>query len=159
MRIERWDPFRDWLDLRDEFDRFLDWALSSGISRRRRAGESTLWVPPIDVSETSDAVIVKADLPGVSEDDIQISITGNLLSIKGERKQEVKEENENFFRVERVYGAFERVIELPAEVEPDKAKATFKNGVLTIEIPKSEKVKPKEIKIEVVKDEDKKNKK
>ena len=152
MRIERWDPFRDWLDLRDEFDRFLDWALSSGISRRRR--EASIWVPAIDISETPDKVIVKADLPGVSENDIQISITGNLLSIRGERKQEVKEEKENFFRVERVYGSFERVIELPAEVEPDNAKATFKNGVLTIEIPKSEKVKPKEIKVEVVRDED-----
>lgn len=151
MAIIRWDPFKEILDLRDEIDRIF----SETLGRWPRRREETAWVPPIDVSETDNEVIVKADLPGLSEKDVEVLISGNYLTIKGERKREKEVKGENFYRVERVYGSFERSLELPAEVNPDKAKAQYKNGVLTITIPKTAKAKVKSIKIETESEEKK----
>lgn len=104
-------------------------------------------VPAFDVSETDEHIIVKADLPGVDVKDIDISIVGNVLTVKGEKKQEKEEKNESYHRIERSYGSFSRSISLPAEVNPDAVEAVYKDGVLKLTIPKAEKSKPKKIEI------------
>lgn len=104
-------------------------------------------VPAFDVSETDEHIIVKADLPGVDVKDIDISIVGNVLTVKGEKKQEKEEKNESYHRIERSYGSFSRSISLPAEVNPEAVEAVYKDGVLKLTIPKAEKSKPKKIEI------------
>ncbi len=105
------------------------------------------WRPSADITETDDSFEVRAELPGVTKDDVQISVKENLLTIKGEKRQEKTDDSKNFRRVERHYGSFERKFALPPKVEADSIKAEFKDGVLTVSIPKPEEVKPKEIPI------------
>jgi len=114
------------------FDRFFgqDWFMEP----LPRMGE---WRPVIDVAETNGAVIIKAELPGLSADDISVSLTGDLLTIKGEKKEEKEEKSKNFFHMERSYGSFKRSIKLPVAVKNDETQAAFKDGVLSIELPKS----------------------
>ena len=106
--------------------------------------------PAIDLYEEKDEVVAKAELPGMEKNDIQVNISDHHLTIKGEKKKEEETKEKNFYRAERSYGAFSRSIELPADVEVDKAKASFKNGVLEIHLPKTEEAKkqPKQVKIE-----------
>ncbi|MDE0484948.1 MAG: Hsp20/alpha crystallin family protein [Candidatus Poribacteria bacterium] len=105
------------------------------------------WRPSADISETDDSFEVRAELPGVTKDDVHISVKDNLLTIKGEKRQEKTDDSKDFHRVERSYGSFERKFTLPPKVEVDSIKAEFKDGVLTLSIPKPEEVKPKEIPI------------
>jgi len=107
------------------------------------------WRPAMDVAETDNAVLVKTELPGLDAKDVEISLSGDVLTIKGEKKEEKEEKTKSFHRVERHYGSFERAIRLPASVKADKVEATFKNGVLTIELPKTEESKAKSVKIKV----------
>lgn len=107
------------------------------------------WAPSLDVSETKDNIAVKAEVPGMDAKDIDISLANDVLTVKGEKKQQKEEKDENYHRVERSYGAFSRSIRLPREVQSDKIKANYKNGVLKITLPKSEEAKKKEIKIKV----------
>ena len=103
----------------------------------------------LDLYEEKDQIVVKAEMPGFTKDDIQISIADNALTIKGEKKKEEEDSGKDYYRSERVYGAFTRILALPAEINPDKVQATFKNGVLEIRLPKSEDAKKKEIKVKV----------
>ena len=106
--------------------------------------------PALDVYEEKDQIVVKAELPGLTKDDIQISISDNILTIKGEKKKEEEDTGKDYYRSERVfYGAFFRAVPPPAEINPEKIHATFKNGVLEIRLPKSEEAKKKEIKVKV----------
>lgn len=105
--------------------------------------------PAVDVFEEKDEFVVKAELPGMTKDDIQVNIAEHLLTIKGEKKKEEKTEEKDYYRSERTYGAFARSIPLPTEVNPEKVNATFKNGVLEIRLPKSEEAKKKEIKVKI----------
>lgn len=109
-----------------------------------------VWAPVVDVYETKDELVVTAELPGVNEKEVQVGITGDLLTIKGERHQERETKEESYHRLERFYGKFERDIPLPIPVETNKVKATYRNGVLEIHLPKAEAVKPKEVKIEAM---------
>jgi HSP20 family protein len=119
------------------------------MTRRAEAGaEGAMWIPAVDVAETEDAINVKVEAPGVKKDDIKISVTNNVLTVRGEKKMEKETSEENYHRIERVYGSFVRSLELPTVVRANKVKASFKDGVLTIVLPKSEEVKPKEIAIE-----------
>ena len=145
---EEWSPMREIMQFREEIDRLFEDFFSPWPVRRRRRQEVT-WLPDVDVYEDENNVIVEADLPGLKGDEVDISITGNTLTIKGEKKQEKEEKGRNYYIVERSYGSFARSIELPAEVEPDKAKATMRNGVLKVTIPKAPEAKPKQIKVEV----------
>ncbi|MCD6521223.1 Hsp20/alpha crystallin family protein [Candidatus Calescamantes bacterium] len=145
---EEWSPLREIMQFRDEIDRLFEDFFSPWTVRRRRRQEVT-WLPDVDVYEDENNVIVEAELPGLKGDEVDISITGNTLTIKGEKKQEKEEKGRNYYIVERSYGSFARSIELPAEVEPDKAKATMRNGVLKVTIPKAPEAKPKQIKVEV----------
>jgi HSP20 family protein len=107
------------------------------------------WRPAVDVSETDDAVVVKAELPGLDPKDVEISLSGDVLTIKGEKKEEKEEKTKSFQRVERSYGSFTRSVRLPAAVVADKVEATFSNGVLTVDLPKAEEAKRKTLKIDV----------
>lgn len=129
-----WKDRRDLQQFRREMDNLVDrffegWPFRSLL----REGE---WAPSVDVSQTSKEVIVKAELPGMDPKEIDISLQGNLLTIKGQRKQEKEEDGEDFHRVERSYGSFSRTIRLPAEVQVEQVNATYKDGILRIALPK-----------------------
>ncbi len=108
------------------------------------------WAPSVDISETDDAFEVRAELPGVAKDDVHVSVKDNLLTLSGEKRQEKAEDTQNYRRVERRYGSFQRRFTLPPEVATDDIKAEFNDGVLTLSIPKPETVKPTEIPITTV---------
>ena len=141
-----WRPFGELGSLRREMDRL--WDSFFGERPLARAWERE-WAPSLDVSETKDNFVVKAEVPGIDAKDIDISLTGDVLTIKGEKKQEKEEKEEDYHLVERSYGAFSRSIRLPAEVESTKIRASYKNGILRVTLPKSEKVKAKEVRITV----------
>lgn len=123
------------------FDRFFEgWPF-------RLSAEEGEWAPSVDVSETAKEVIVKAELPGMAPKDVDVTVRGDVLSLRGERKKEEEEKGENFHRVERSYGAFARSIRLPAEVDAAKVKATYKNGVLNISLPKTKAASAKKIEV------------
>jgi len=136
MKLMKLNPYRG---LTSDIDRFFnDFSLGLWDS-------DTVWYPTADLTETDDAYEVHAELPGMKKDDIKISFHNNILSINGEKKQEKKTDKKNYHRVERVYGKFERCFRLPDDVKSDEIKAKYKNGVLVVTIPKSEKAKPIEI--------------
>ena len=141
------DPFRDFGDIQTEVNRLFD----NFLGRPAHAGGvERVWAPAVDMYETKDELVVTAELPGLNEKDIHLSITGDMLSIRGERQwnQEVKQES--YYRGERWYGKFERTLPLPMPVQADKVTASYRDGVLTIKLPKVEEIKSKEIKIDVV---------
>jgi HSP20 family protein len=141
-----WRPFSELSTLRREMDRLWDSFFGERPFPRIRERE---WAPSLDVSETKDNFVVKAEVPGMDAKDIDISLTGDILTIKGEKRQEREEKEEDYHLVERSYGGFSRSVRLPAEVESGKIKASYKHGILKVTLPKSEKVKAKEVKIKV----------
>jgi len=145
MDLIQWRPFREVSRLRNEMDRL--WDEYFGAGRRALQPAEEAWLPAVDVSETEDKITVKAEIPGMEAKDIDISMSGDTLTIKGEKKTEKEEKEENYHLVERSYGSFRRAMKLPASVDADKVEATYKNGVLTVILPKKEEVKPKAIEI------------
>ena len=143
--VERWEPFRNLNDIQGEVNRLFD----SFFGRPSAVAAERMWAPLTDMYETKDDLFVTFELPGVREKDVNVSITGDMLTVKGERRFERDVQEEGYHRLERVYGKFERSIPLPIAVQPEKVKATYRDGVLEIRLPKVEEVKPKEIKIEV----------
>ncbi len=141
-----WRPF-EFDRIRREMDRLWDSFLEGRPMRKAEEGRE--WLPSIDVSETKNELVIKAELPGLDPKDIDISMNNGYLTIKGEKKHEKEEKDENYHLVERSYGSFTRSVRLPNEVQSDKITASFKNGVLRITLPKSEEAKKKEIKIKV----------
>jgi len=146
MAIRRWRPFDDLLKLQNEMESLFD--EFSRTPSRREVGEFD-WYPYVDVSENEKEMKIEADLPGMKQEDIDINIDGNVLTIKGERKKEEETKEGNYYRSERHYGSFRRSFTLPSNLDVDKSKATFKHGVLTLTIPKLEEAKGKRIEIEV----------
>jgi len=144
-------PFRDIELMGKEMDRLWDTFFEEmPFSRLARREEwPTKWLPILDLSETKNEFVVKAEVPGMSSKDIDISLNGGILSIRGEKKQEKEAKEENYHFVERSYGSFSRTIRLPGDVQSDKIKAAYKDGVLKISLPKSEESKRKEVKIKV----------
>ncbi len=147
-----WKPWRG-LGPFGEFDRIrreMD-QLWESLSERpgRKGGEEGEWLPALDISETKDDYVVKAEIPGIDPKDIDISLSDGMLTIKGQKKQEKEEKEENYHLIERSYGSFIRSIPLAGEIQSEKIKAEYKNGILKIVLPKSEKAKQKEIKIQV----------
>jgi HSP20 family protein len=145
--IVRWEPFTDLVSLRDAMDRLFE----ESVIRPRN------WLAPafeglaVDVYETEEDVVVKATVPGVKPEDIDISVTGDTLTIKGEFKEEEKVEKENYIRRERRQGSFSRSLTLPTSVDVEKANAEFEHGVLKLTLPKAEEVKPKTIEVKAKK--------
>jgi HSP20 family protein len=144
--VERWEPFRNVNDIQGEMNRLFDSLF--GRPATVLAGER-LWAPLADMYETKDDLFVALELPGIREKDVNVSITGDMLTVKGDRRFERDVTDEGYYRLERVYGKFERSMPLPIPVQADKVKATYRDGVLEIRLPKVEEVKPKEIKIDV----------
>lgn len=142
--ITRWDPFGEMTSLHRTLDRLFDetrpWRVFS-------AGNGSDAYFPVDLYETGDEVVVKASLPGVKPEDIEVSVVGNLLTLKGESKDEHEEKSQNYYRHERRSGTFVRQLQLPSDVDSDKANATFEHGVLRLSLPKAESMKPKQIKV------------
>ncbi len=140
--LTRWEPVREMVTLRDAMDRLFDEAFTRPWYGD---GGNTLGMPAVDMYQTDDDVIVKATVPGMKPEDIQISVTGDTLTIKGETKEETDNKEKAYHIRERRWGSFERTITLPTNVRSDKAQADFENGVLSITLPKAEDVKPKTI--------------
>ncbi len=145
MAITRWSPFRDVVSVQDEMSRLFDDVFGQRLARVQWT--DGIWNPSVDVTEDKDSVVVKAEMPGLNKDDIKISVQDSILTLKGEKKQEKEEKETDYHRIERSYGSFCRSFQLPTTVRADKIKANYEDGVLSIILPKTEEVKPKEIPI------------
>jgi len=146
MALIRWEPARELATLQNEMNRlfstFFDapTPTNAGATLRR-------WIPAMDLVETEDDFVLKADLPGLSESDVNIELEDNVLTISGERKAEHEQRKEGYYRVERSFGSFARSLTLPEGVDPDKVRASFDRGVLEVRIPKPEERKPRKVTI------------
>jgi len=138
--IVKWQPMRDFLTMRESMDRLFDDLMGRSLSPLRDFSSLA-----IDMYETEDSVVVKTALPGIKPGDIQVSVTGDVLSIRGEVKEEEESKNKTYHVKERSYGVFSRSIGLPITVMADKANAEFENGILTLTLPKAIEVRPKTI--------------
>ena len=145
----RWEPYRDLASLRGRMDRLFDQFSSHPWGGADDGLTAGLWSPPIDVYESNDNIVLKADLPEVSQNDVDISVQGNTLTIKGERKRENEVQEKDFYRMERSYGTFTRSFSLPPTVDTEKIDASFSKGVLKVTLPKREESKPKQISVKV----------
>jgi HSP20 family protein len=143
MALVRWDPIRELDSLQGDmnrlFDRFFEGRAPNGVSRR--------WIPAMDLVETEDHLVLRGDLPGMTEDDVDIEIKDNVLTVSGERKSESEEKGEGYHRVERAFGSFSRSLTLPQGIDPGKVEAKFENGVLEVQIPKPAEAKPTRVQI------------
>lgn len=146
--ISKWDPFRDLAELQDRINRIFDDRVA-----RRTDGEpvaAKTWAPPVDIYDDEGKLVVRAELPGLKREDIDIQVTAESLTICGERKlEEVDGRQLNYIRVERIYGPFHRTFSISVPIKADQAKASYKDGILEVVIPKAEEAQPKKIQIEV----------
>ena len=143
MTLVRWQP-RTLFGIHDDFDRLFEGCWNG---RRKGDSERVSWRPAMDVSETENEVVVQVDLPGLSRDEIKVNVSKDVLSVRGDKRHESKSEDKRFYLTERTYGSFKRSFTLPSAVDAEKILAAYKDGVLTLTLPKAEEAKPKEIKI------------
>ena len=148
MAIVRWEPLRELSSLQNEMNRLFNTAFDSPATPGN-GGAMRRWVPAMDLLETADHFVLRADLPGMTQEDVNIELEDSTLTVSGERKSEHEERQEGFYRVERAFGSFSRSLTLPQGVDPDAVTANFDNGVLEIRIPKPEERKPRRISISV----------
>jgi HSP20 family protein len=146
MELIRWNPTRDLFDLRGRFNSLFNDFFMPGLKSETQEGLWN-WNPAVDVMEDDNNMIVKAELPGVEKDKINVELNGRMLTIKGERSAETETKEEKYYRKESMYGQFERSVALPAEVDPESIKARYKDGILTVQVPKPEDAKPKKISV------------
>ncbi len=146
MDLVRWNPWREMTELQNRINRFFEDDLFPALKPEEGLPLSQ-WRPAVDIFETDDHIVIKAELPGVDSKDVDVEVKDRVLTLKGERSYENEVKEENYYRKERVFGRFHRAFTLPVDVNPDKIKAQFKNGVLKIEIPKPEETKPKKISV------------
>ena len=144
MTLVPWDPFRNLLSIQDRMNRLFDESLHRGGTENFDRGT---WTPPVDIYETEHELVLVTEIPGMDEKDVEIEVSDNVLSLKGERTMEKSVNQESYHRVERTYGHFSRSFTLPQTVDSDKITATYNKGVLEIKMPKSQKAKPQQIKI------------
>ncbi|TAM79499.1 MAG: Hsp20/alpha crystallin family protein [Acidobacteria bacterium] len=150
MSIIRWEPFQDLVSTNDRFNHLFNGAFARAFDDQQEVSRGA-WVPPVDIYETGDSLVLKAELPGINPDDVEIRVEDSTLYLKGERKFKKEVKEENLHRVERSYGTFTRSFSLPSTIDSDKVRAEYQNGVLTLTMPKREEAKPKTIKINVSK--------
>lgn len=147
-----WDPFkemeREMQELTNRFSRMLSSSPARSIGARESVAVAD-WAPSVDISETDEEYLIKAEIPEVDKKDVRVTVQDGLLSIQGERRQEREEKGKRFHRVERSYGTFLRTFDLPDGVDEDKLRAEFKEGMLLVHLPKTEKAKPKAIEVKV----------
>jgi HSP20 family protein len=154
MSLVRWNPARDlaaWpsdlFGMQREMNRMFNNLFHSSDEGEDYALAS--WTPAVDIAEHDEEYTVKVELPGVSKDDVKITVESNMLTVRGEKKQEKETKKENYHRVERSYGSFQRSFTLPTAIMNDKIDAAFKDGILTVHVPKAEEAKPKQIEVKV----------
>jgi HSP20 family protein len=143
--INRWNPNRDFSGLQEHLNRLFE----GGYSRRAENSNLTTWAPAVDIYETENELVIKADLPEINEKELDVQIENNMLTIRGERKFDQKVEEGSYLRTERTYGSFSRSFSLPNTVNTENIKAEYKNGVLTVELPKRAESKPRQVKVNV----------
>lgn len=155
MSLIRWNPTReltnwasDLWNMQREMNRLFDNFFRGGVQDDGSFGLSS-WMPAVDIAEHDNEFVVKVELPGVSKDDVKVTLESNILTIRGEKKQDRETKNENYHRLERTYGSFQRSFTLPSSVRNDKIEAVYKDGILTITLPKAEEAKPKLIDVKV----------
>ena len=147
MAVVKWDPFRDLISIQDRMNRLFEQTLSR--SRGEEGAAAATWTPAVDIYETLDTIVIKADLPGVVREDIEIQVDDNTLTLKGGRRFSKDVQEESYLRIERTYGSFHRCFTLPASIRQEEIRAVCRDGVLELTLPKAEGSKPKRIAIEV----------
>ena len=147
MAVVKWDPFRDLISIQDRMNRLFEQTLSR--SRGEEGSAAATWTPAVDIYETLDTIVLKAELPGVVREDIEIQIDDNTLTLKGERRFSKDVQEESYLRIERTFGSFHRCFTLPATIQQEKIRAVCRDGVLELTLPKAEGSRPKRIAIEV----------
>ena len=148
MAIVRWDPFRDVEVLQDRINRIFN----ESFGRSRNLDDEVSlsdWRPPVDIYETAGGIVLKVELPGINKDDVSVEVKDNVLTLKGERLLDPEIKDEHYYRKERSFGKFNRSFSLQEPLKPDLIKASFKNGVLTVEIPRSEEEKSKQVTVDI----------
>ena len=148
MTIVRWEPLREFSTLQNEMNRLFNTVFDAPTAGN---GGNTLrrWMPAMDLVETDDHFVLRADLPGLSEDDVDVTLENDVLTVSGQRKAETETREKGYYRVERAYGSFRRSLSLPEGVDPDAIEANFDKGVLEVRIPKPEQRKPRKVAITV----------
>ena len=148
MALVGWDPFRELEDVSDRLNRMF-----ARPATHTSNGKETMivadWTPSVDIAETQGEYLIKAEIPDVKKEDVKVTVEDGVLTIQGQRKQEKEEKGIKYHRIERSYGSFARTFSLPDVIEADKVKAEFKDGILNLYLPKSEKAKPKAIEVKV----------
>ena len=147
MAVIRWDPSRELTSLQGEMNRLFNTFFDTPTAGN--GGSYRRWVPAMDLVETEDNYVLRADLPGMGEEDVKIEVENNVLTVSGERKAEHEAKGEGYYRVERAFGGFSRALTLPEGVDPEAVAASFDKGVLEVRIPKPEQTKPKRVSISV----------
>lgn len=145
--LTRWDPFRDLASLQDRIDRLFEDML--GRARGDESLDRATWAPAVDIVEKENELVLRADLPGIDPKDVEINVQNGTLTLKGERRFESDVKEDDFRRVERVYGSFVRSFSLPRAIDTDKVQAEYRNGVLEVKLPKRPEARPKQIKVAV----------
>ena len=145
MPLIRWDPWREIEDMFERYNKAVGWPRSGG-QEIMRTGD---WSPRVDIAETEKEFVIKAEIPEVKKEDVKVTVDNGVLTVLGERKQEKEEKGKKFHRVERLYGSFSRSFTLPENVDGSKIKATFSDGMLSLQIPKMAEAKVKAIQVKV----------
>jgi HSP20 family protein len=149
MALVRWEPVRELSSIQNEMNRLFNTFFDSPTPGNGGNAGLRRWIPAMDLVETDEHFVLKADLPGLTESDVNIEVEDNVLTVSGERKAEHEDKREGYVRVERAYGAFRRSLTLPEGVDPETVTASFENGVLEVRIPKPEERKPRRVAIQV----------
>ncbi len=147
MALIRWEPVAELGTIQNEMNRLFNTFFDQPSATGRNAPGARRWIPPMDLVETGDHYVLRADLPGLSDEDVNVQLEDNVLTISGERTAEHEDQQEGYYRLERAFGAFSRSLTLPEGVDPDSVQAHFDRGVLEIRIPKPEQKKPKTVQI------------
>jgi len=143
MQLVRFDPLREMERLHNDLNRLFE----GGPTTEGRTDSARSWAPAVDVAETEEALFVRAEVPGMSREDIDIELTGETLTLRGERKFESEDKKDNFVRIERRYGKFSRSFTLATPIQADKVSASYRDGILEIVLPKSEETKPRKVQV------------
>src|SRR5919108_4153858 len=147
MALVRWEPFRELAALQNEMGRWMNQLAGGGVGSTVGNGQTSTWLPAVDVWETENELVLSFDLPGIPEDKVAVELDDSVLTVSGERERTQEHSSERFYRFERRFGQFSRSVTLPAGIKEDEIKADYKHGVLEIRVPKPEEQKPKRIQI------------
>jgi len=148
MSLVKWDPFRELESVSDHLNRIFGRSLTKSDMGKEMLTLND-WTPSVDISENASAYLIKGEIPGVKKEDVKVNIQNGMLTIQGERKMEKEEEGKKYHRIERCYGSFLRSFQIPDDADENAIKAEFKDGMINVTLPKSEKAKPKAINVEV----------